>query len=90
MGERKHQNYRCVPIPNRLNYNIHLSIHSGITNQRETTVVWSRKTGKPLHRAIVWTDSRTKNHVAFFEKKLTEVGLNGKMGEAGINELREL
>ena len=26
----------------------------GITNQRETTLVWDRKTGKPLHRAIVW------------------------------------
>lgn len=31
----------------------------GITNQRETTVVWNRKTGKPVHRAIVWQDRRT-------------------------------
>ncbi len=31
----------------------------GITNQRETTVVWSRSTGKPRHRAIVWQDRRT-------------------------------
>ena len=31
----------------------------GITNQRETTVVWDRVTGRPLHRAIVWLDSRT-------------------------------
>ncbi|MBM3674015.1 MAG: glycerol kinase GlpK [Actinobacteria bacterium] len=31
----------------------------GITNQRETTVVWSRATGRPLHRAIVWQDRRT-------------------------------
>ena len=31
----------------------------GITNQRETTVVWDRVTGKPLHRAIVWQDRRT-------------------------------
>jgi len=31
----------------------------GITNQRETTVVWSRKTGKPVHKAIVWQDRRT-------------------------------
>ncbi len=31
----------------------------GITNQRETTVVWDRKTGKPVHRAIVWQDRRT-------------------------------
>ena len=31
----------------------------GITNQRETTVVWDRKTGKPIHPAIVWQDRRT-------------------------------
>ena len=31
----------------------------GITNQRETVVVWSRSTGRPLHRAIVWQDRRT-------------------------------
>ena len=31
----------------------------GITNQRETTVVWNRKTGKPYHNAIVWNDLRT-------------------------------
>ncbi|MDY0873138.1 glycerol kinase GlpK [Dongia rigui] len=30
----------------------------GITNQRETTVVWDRKTGKPVHNAIVWQDRR--------------------------------
>ena len=31
----------------------------GITNQRETTVVWERKTGRPLCNAIVWQDRRT-------------------------------
>ena len=31
----------------------------GITNQRETAVVWDRRTGRPLHRAIVWQDRRT-------------------------------
>jgi glycerol kinase len=31
----------------------------GITNQRETTVVWNRATGQPVHRAIVWQDRRT-------------------------------
>ncbi|HDQ14518.1 MAG TPA: glycerol kinase [Sediminispirochaeta sp.] len=31
----------------------------GITNQRETTVVWDRKTGRPLYNAIVWQDTRT-------------------------------
>lgn len=31
----------------------------GITNQRETTVLWNRSTGKPVHKAIVWQDRRT-------------------------------
>ena len=32
----------------------------GITNQRETTVVWDRRTGRPIHNAIVWQDRRTE------------------------------
>ncbi|KAK1767696.1 glycerol kinase 1 [Phialemonium atrogriseum] len=35
----------------------------GITNQRETTVVWDKNTGEPLYNAIVWPDTRTKNLV---------------------------
>ena len=31
----------------------------GITNQRETTLMWDRQTGRPLHNAIVWLDTRT-------------------------------
>src|SRR5262249_36314043 len=33
----------------------------GITNQRETTLVWERATGRPIHRAIVWQDRRTSD-----------------------------
>jgi glycerol kinase len=36
----------------------------GITNQRETTVVWDRATGKPIHNAIVWQDRRTADYCA--------------------------
>ena len=36
----------------------------GITNQRETTVVWDRSTGKPVYNAIVWQDRRTAEHCA--------------------------
>ncbi len=36
----------------------------GITNQRETTVVWDRRTGRPIHPAIVWQDTRTDAIVA--------------------------
>lgn len=42
----------------------------GITNQRETTIVWDRKTSKPIHKAIVWQDRRT----ASFCNELKEKG----------------
>ncbi|OCF33467.1 glycerol kinase [Kwoniella heveanensis CBS 569] len=48
----------------------------GITNQRETTVAWSRSTGKPLCNAIVWDDSRTLGVVREYEKKLDEEGMD--------------
>ncbi len=35
----------------------------GISNQRETTVVWDRRTGRPMHHAIVWQDTRTAEAV---------------------------
>ena len=34
----------------------------GITNQRETTIVWDRRTGKPVYNAIVWQDRRTADY----------------------------
>jgi len=63
----------------------------GVTNQRETTVVWSRKTGKPLSRAIVWDDTRIRGLVAQYEKKLAEVGVEveGKI-QKGPKALRKL
>jgi glycerol kinase len=38
----------------------------GITNQRETTVLWNRKTGQPVYNAIVWQDTRVEDAVAEF------------------------
>ena len=35
-------------------------ISLGITNQRETTILWNKKTGKPIYNAIVWQDRRTQ------------------------------
>ncbi|MET0543568.1 MAG: FGGY family carbohydrate kinase, partial [Variovorax sp.] len=43
----------------------------GITNQRETTVLWNRKTGEPVHNAIVWQDRRAEPMCA----RLREEGL---------------
>ncbi|RHW25568.1 glycerol kinase [Nocardioides immobilis] len=40
----------------------------GITNQRETTFVWDRRTGRPLHNAIVWQDTRTDAIAAALDK----------------------
>ena len=40
----------------------------GITNQRETVVVWDRKTGEPVHRAIVWQDRRTAEAMSAFRE----------------------
>jgi glycerol kinase len=40
----------------------------GITNQRETTIVWNRKTGEPLTNALVWQDTRVANYVNEFAK----------------------
>jgi glycerol kinase len=44
---------------------IHLNVRDinaiGITNQRETTIIWDRKSGAPLYRAIVWQDRRTSD-----------------------------
>ena len=42
----------------------------GITNQRETTVVWDKKTGKAIYNAIVWQDRRTSDHC----QKLRDLG----------------
>jgi len=49
----------------------------GITNQRETVVVWDRATGRPLHRAIVWQDRRTADRCR---------ALRAERGDAYIGE----
>jgi glycerol kinase len=49
----------------------------GITNQRETTVVWDRRTGKPVTNALVWQDTRVSDYVAKFS------------GEGGQGRFRE-
>ncbi|MDA9658063.1 glycerol kinase GlpK [bacterium] len=47
----------------------------GITNQRETVVLWNKKTGKPIYNAIVWQDRRTAGYC----NKLKEQGLSDKI-----------
>jgi glycerol kinase len=52
----------------------------GITNQRETVVVWERATGKPIHRAIVWQDRRTADTCARLKKAGHERTFSRKTG----------
>ena len=49
----------------------------GITNQRETTVIWDRETGRPVHNAIVWQDTRTNELCAELA------------GDAGVDRYRD-
>ncbi|MBT61911.1 glycerol kinase GlpK [Coraliomargarita sp. SDUM461003] len=49
----------------------------GVTNQRETTIVWDKKTGKPVYNAIVWQDRRTADYC----RKLKEDGIEAMVSE---------
>ena len=52
----------------------------GITNQRETVLVWNRKTGVPIHRAIVWQDRRTADRCAELKASGAEAEVMAKTG----------
>lgn len=52
----------------------------GITNQRETTVVWNRKTGKPVANAIVWQDTRVAAYVEELSRDGGQQRFRGKTG----------
>ena len=58
-----------------------VQIHAmGITNQRETTLIWNRKTGKPVHNAIVWQDRRTSGICENLQKEGKEKQFYEKTG----------
>jgi len=52
----------------------------GITNQRETTAVWNRKTGQPIHHAIVWQDRRAETTCAELREQGKEQLIQSKTG----------
>src|SRR5664279_907495 len=52
----------------------------GITNQRETVIVWERETGKPIHPAIVWQDRRTAAQCEALEKSGAGEAVSAKTG----------
>ena len=55
-------------------------ISLGITNQRETTILWDKKTGKPVYNAIVWQDRRTQTYCEKLKKKKYEKSFRKKTG----------
>lgn len=52
----------CVKLISRLNIDVNNIVALGITNQRETAVVWEKETGKAIYNAIVWQDKRTSDY----------------------------
>ncbi len=52
----------------------------GITNQRETTILWNKKTGKPIYNAIVWQDRRTQEYCKYLKNKNYENTFRKKTG----------
>ncbi len=58
----------------------HTIAAAGITNQRETTVVWNRKTGTAVHNAIVWQDRRTSSFCTELKEAGHEPGFTAKTG----------
>ena len=52
----------------------------GITNQRETTILWNKRTGKPIYNAIVWQDRRTQDYCKLLKKKNYENLFRNKTG----------
>ena len=55
-------------------------ISIGITNQRETTILWNKKTGKPVYNAIVWQDRRTQKYCEKLKKRKYEKSFRKKTG----------
>ena len=52
----------------------------GITNLRESTILWNKKTGKPIYNAIVWQDRRTQDYCKLLKKKIYENLFRNKTG----------
>ena len=52
----------------------------GITNQRETAIIWDRATGKPIHNAIVWQDRRTADICRVLTTRGHEESVTAKAG----------
>lgn len=73
----------CIQLE-KLGYRIEDIVTIGVTNQRETTIVWHKTTGKPLYNAIVWNDIRTDVTVDKMLAKIPDENTNHFMQISGL------
>jgi glycerol kinase len=74
------QNATAVEALSQANLTSHNIVAVGVTNQRETTLVWDRDTGQPVYNAIVWQDRRTADFCAQLKRDGAEPGVSAKTG----------
>lgn len=72
--------YCCQEIVNNLDKSQFSLVGIGITNQRETCLVWDRETGEPIYDAIVWQDRRTLKQCHHFREDNLESMISNKTG----------
>jgi len=70
----------CREVLNKVDLNTDEVAGIGITNQRETTLVWDRKTGETIYKAIVWQDRRTAEFCQDLKNKGLEQTVSDKTG----------
>ena len=70
----------CREVLNKQNIAAESVASIGITNQRETVVVWNKVTGKPIHNALVWQDRRTAEHCESLRSEGKEALVTEKTG----------
>ena len=67
------QNATAIEALSKANLSTDAIAAVGVTNQRETTLVWDRETGKPIYNAIVWQDRRTSDYCARLKREGAEL-----------------
>lgn len=70
----------CILAVEKKNISPHEIITIGITNQRETIIIWDKKTGEPIYPAIVWQDRRTADVCLQMKQAGNEVEINQRCG----------
>ncbi|MGH7945349.1 MAG: FGGY family carbohydrate kinase, partial [Opitutaceae bacterium] len=74
------QNATAIEALSKANLTTDAIAAVGVTNQRETTLVWDRETGKPIYNAIVWQDRRTSDYCSRLKREGAEASVTAKTG----------